>query len=470
MADIYHYQPILESGWIRLLHILPGAGDDRLGGTLEQVHLTERERYETLSYTWGQEKAKDSVFVEGKLVAVTPNCSNAIRNLRRAVAARTFWIDAVCINQGNKDEKAQQFSMMGDIYARSQRTVVYLGPEDASVRLLRDNMQTKPGTVTFPPELQAELEDARQRLLGRHWYFRKWIIQEVLLSREVIVQAGRQEFKWAELEILDNRGLEIVKLAKKYLHPSSLSSMAISGQDWDPKAKAAWEEMFEQGEVIAMEHQRFTNQANLPRYSKYRLPQKGFLMPPQLFDVLCLTSNFACKEPLDRLFAVLSLFVRKMDIVLDYACDENQVYQSLTKELLSLGDTRMFWLEDRDSWKPRWPSALSTLADFVRTNGETDRGSRPATDIGRLMKEVHQEKRVGAISVPTEMSWKVQGVLLGRITTIADQAFECGTVARPDPSSESSSFNQHKWNAALKSLGLDRTAPHENGTYPLAHA
>lgn len=216
------------------------------------------------------------------------------------------------------------------------------------------------------------------------------------MSRGVIVQADKHAFTWAELETLDNRGLEIVQLAKKYLHPSSLSSMTINGHDWDPKAKAAWEEMFGQGEVIAMEHQRFTSQANLPRYSKYRSPQKGFLMPPQLFGVLCLTSNFACKEPRDRLFAVLSLFARKMDLLLDYTCDEREVYHSLTKELMSLGDTRMFWLEDRDSWRPKWSSALSTLAEFVKANGDVDRSSRPSTDIGRLMKEVHQEKRVGA--------------------------------------------------------------------------
>lgn len=168
MAEFYPYQPLVESGWIRLLHILPGNGDDRLDGTLQHVYLTERELYETLSYTWGQEEAKDSIFVEGKPVAITPNCSNAVRGLRRSDAIRTFWIDAVCINQADKDEKAQQVSMMGDIYARSQRTVVYLGPGDGTVHLLRENMQIRPGAVSFPPKLKTKREDARQRLLGRH--------------------------------------------------------------------------------------------------------------------------------------------------------------------------------------------------------------------------------------------------------------------------------------------------------------
>lgn len=64
-------------GWIRLLSILPGTRHGRLEGSLEQLRLTERETYETLSSVWGQER-EFSIFVEDKPIAVTPNCSYPI--------------------------------------------------------------------------------------------------------------------------------------------------------------------------------------------------------------------------------------------------------------------------------------------------------------------------------------------------------------------------------------------------------
>lgn len=470
MQDRYVYQPLTEPGWIRLLHILPAETTGaRLEGTLQQVQLSEHERYETLSYTWGQEEAHDSIFVEGKRIAITPNCSNAVRNLRRESSPRTFWIDAVCINQADKQEKGMQVRMMGDIYSKSDRTVVYLGAGDGTVHLLRNKIQIKTGGISFPPGWQEKVKAARERLLGRHWYHRKWIIQELLLSSAIIVQADKHEFTWAELETLDNRNLEIIKLAKKYLHPSSLSSMQVNGQNWDPKAKAAWEEMFEQGEVIAIGQQQTSNRANLPRWSKYRSPQQGFLMPPQLFDVLCLTSNFACKEPRDRLYAVLSLFAVKMELIVDYTCEEHEVYNSLTKELLSLGDTRMFWLEDRDSWRPRWNTSLSTLAEFVQQHSTADRISRPATDIGRLVKEVYQERRAGVISDYSESTWKVHGIQLGRVASVASQKFEHRTASPGEPSPGAAAHVRPLWEATLQSLRLNGDSDSETGLYPLAH-
>jgi hypothetical protein len=38
-----------------------------------------------------------------------------------------IWIDALCINQGDLEEKAIQLGLMGDMYAQSVRTVAWLG-------------------------------------------------------------------------------------------------------------------------------------------------------------------------------------------------------------------------------------------------------------------------------------------------------------------------------------------------------
>lgn len=457
------YEPLPLDDWIRLLRILPGRGP--LHGELIPARTTGETHYEALSYTWGNPEKTEALYVNGSLLPLTANCASAIRNLRHPREPRVVWIDAVCINQNDQDEKGHEVNMMGEIYSRAARTVVYLGPGDGTVRFLRGAQKLDYGSIAIRHDHVDAFEDARQRLLRRDWFNRKWIVQEVLLSQELVVQCGAHVFTWRELETLDrDHQLEIVRLARKYLHPSSMSSAVINGQDWDSKAKAAWDELFEQGEVV----DRNAHAANVPRYSKYRAPGTGFLMPPQLFDILCATSDFACKEPRDRVFAILSLFARKLQITTSYACSEDEVYHSLNKELLALGDTRMLWIEDRDSWRPRWSSALGTLSDFVNAHGEHSRKNRQRTDIGRLWREGGQEGRIGVDSSVWMRLWQTPGVLLGSISSLSTSPLKHHRAAPGEMSTGNSERNLPLWRSALESLGL-AAKEYEDGTHPLAH-
>lgn len=44
-----------------------------------------------------------------------------------------LWIDAICINQSDADEKSQQVRMMTEIYARASLTFVWVGEEDVMI-------------------------------------------------------------------------------------------------------------------------------------------------------------------------------------------------------------------------------------------------------------------------------------------------------------------------------------------------
>lgn len=444
---------------MRLLHIYPGQQNDDLEGDLMHLPLHATGSFEALSYTWGTRSIEQSIYVAGKRISITPNCAGAIRSLRHRNRVRVLWIDAICINQNDSHERAEQVGMMVEIYARAERTVVYLGAGDNTVHVLRNKAQINPGSgIGSQLGQHDQIEDAKARLLARDWFHRRWIIQEVLLSRDIIVQVGSHEFTWAELEILDTgKEIEVTQLAKKYLHPCSLSTtQAPNGQDWDPKAKAAWEEMFEQGEVVSMAKQREST-ANLQRANKYRSPHTGFLMPPQLFDVLCNTSDFGCKEHRDRVFSIMSLFATKSDILLDHTCNEQDIYDSLTRELIALGDTRFLWLEDRTTWRPRWQTALSTLSTFVREKGRAAAQNSSATDIGRLQKELQLERRIGIHSCPSKIIWTAQGIRLGRISNISTQPFEHRHII---PGDLSTGDPHHQcWTSILKSLAL-KPFPH----------
>jgi len=40
-----------------------------------------------------------------------------------------LWVDALCINQHDLQEKSDQVRMMGEIYRRSWNVMVWVGPE-----------------------------------------------------------------------------------------------------------------------------------------------------------------------------------------------------------------------------------------------------------------------------------------------------------------------------------------------------
>jgi hypothetical protein len=89
----------------------------------------DRPRYEALSYTWGDVVSSTPITVNGEEVLVTENLLAALKRFRKEHADVYLWVDALCINQLDNSEKAEQVKHMGDIYRNAARTLIWLGPE-----------------------------------------------------------------------------------------------------------------------------------------------------------------------------------------------------------------------------------------------------------------------------------------------------------------------------------------------------
>ncbi|KAF2030840.1 hypothetical protein EK21DRAFT_43561, partial [Setomelanomma holmii] len=103
--------------------------------TLETYTYNERPEYETVSYMWGGENGDSTpcrpIFI-GKYWAVllqSQNCWSMLRFVRPWRGMRMIWIDALCINQSNLEERAVQVARMRQIYVDGDRVVVYLGED-----------------------------------------------------------------------------------------------------------------------------------------------------------------------------------------------------------------------------------------------------------------------------------------------------------------------------------------------------
>jgi hypothetical protein len=75
---------------------------------------------------WGNQDAKTPIKLNGCLLEVTANLISAIRHLRLKSWRRTMWIDAICINQLDPEERTSQVNQMREIYSQAIMTVIWL--------------------------------------------------------------------------------------------------------------------------------------------------------------------------------------------------------------------------------------------------------------------------------------------------------------------------------------------------------
>ncbi|KAI1201375.1 HET-domain-containing protein [Nemania serpens] len=98
-------------------------------GPKERMHPFQR--YEALSYVWGDPSNPQHIFFDGDVpFPVTRNLYAALRSLRLPHGGRRLWIDALCIDQGNYEEKNVQLGLMKRVYQQAEKVIAYL-PLDA---------------------------------------------------------------------------------------------------------------------------------------------------------------------------------------------------------------------------------------------------------------------------------------------------------------------------------------------------
>jgi hypothetical protein len=223
---------------IRLVVLLQGYFDDPIRCRLAQVCLDEEITYDALSYRWGDPNDRLPILVNGFPFQATRGLVTALRCLRRGNEDMTLWIDAICINQDNIEERNEQVFLMFDIYSRARLVRAWVGadiesddgPEAERVFLPRiesEQQSKKSGkndgstyggngwtvrklvdafgsqemtdqcqitmekSFTEPPALHAWRRLAR--LFRRSYWRRVWVQQEIMSASEVLVHYGCEE-------------------------------------------------------------------------------------------------------------------------------------------------------------------------------------------------------------------------------------------------------------------------------------
>ncbi|KAK0099403.1 hypothetical protein ONS95_003525 [Cadophora gregata] len=200
----FSYDPLAEDDSIRLLLLEPGQPGDPISCSLIHTSITEchdniYEQYTALSYVWGTQLNAQTIHVNSRPFRITANLAAALNDLRDEHKSLRLWADAICIDQTNNLERNHQIKHMRDIFSLAQPTVVYLGPSTGASTFVLDVLQYwwRRGSSRVLSGEKAEIRRmVASELLLRDWFTRVWTYQELVLSKEVWVQCGRQRLKW----------------------------------------------------------------------------------------------------------------------------------------------------------------------------------------------------------------------------------------------------------------------------------
>lgn len=134
-SKAFSYRPLdARETEIRVLDVLPGRKGDPLRCEIQHIplHASNRPQYETISYCWGdlEDLTTAPVVLNGKRLLVPTSSILALQRMRFPDRTRTLWIDALCINQYDKEERAQQVATMGEIYRYSKGNLIHLGEDE----------------------------------------------------------------------------------------------------------------------------------------------------------------------------------------------------------------------------------------------------------------------------------------------------------------------------------------------------
>lgn len=271
-CDEYSYAPLPGKSYVRLLKIESGSTTDVLRCSLETVDMAESPKFTALSYCWYSDSslaylfalystifplywkmimkrghftrhgkfetdAEDTwrdcvqiieglklsyhrktmnftknqkVLCNGKVIEIQPNLYDALLHLRTLTPA-AYWIDALCINQEDVNERNDQVRMMSQIYSDAERVLIWLGLVPfllhpgmkkllAMVEQLKQDLSTL-NILTCLEKAVDEESDAGEEifaaaafLLTRRYFRRIWVIQEYCLAKEATFIFGDYQF------------------------------------------------------------------------------------------------------------------------------------------------------------------------------------------------------------------------------------------------------------------------------------
>lgn len=231
---VFPYQT-LNKGQIRLLTI-DQTENEPFRLSLGHYPYNAGLDYDALSYAWNPSTEANGppqvqVRCNAAPLKLSSNLCQAIKSLAILNISRPIWIDYICIDQKNIEEKEWQLPLMGHYYSRAKMVWIWLGQAHGNTDLAMEAMAglalklptlrvSQPITDSWLlqnelPRSSDSLWDGIDDIYTREWFNRLWTMQEFVLAAQTTFICG--------LEVAT--GAQIVTVAQEFLR---LGLVAVS--------------------------------------------------------------------------------------------------------------------------------------------------------------------------------------------------------------------------------------------------
>jgi hypothetical protein len=414
--ETFKHAPLdLSKQQIRLLRVMPTSSVGSIECQIHTFVIGDCPKYIAISYAWGPPSPVQEILIDNRTLLVRDNIWHFLNTVARAVEepflsgaflvrSSFLWIDALCINQSDTNERNHQVSFMASIFRNALKVVVWIGdarpgpvcdvatyftlpiPEsicDMGIEIIAHRHKSLPvltvsDAIKIYQAAGKEYLDQRRRSLGttketflqilyrhfnipldsngqaamhtnrfskpcrhidhsiraclirtirclckRPYWTRLWILQEMLLARELEVMCGADTI--------------------------SLSNLiaALNWMDAEEHTMFQYGEDLEDMGYLTSNVQTYTT----PPVVRAIVKRSRLKIGSQSWAILS-SGDFAnqqCENVLDRVFGLLGLLPKDADIVVDYSKSAEQLLVHVLYKY-NLSSKGPFWQKN-------WPQA-----------------------------------------------------------------------------------------------------------------
>lgn len=292
------------------------------------------------------------------------------------------WIDAICINQQDFQEKNEQVSVMNRIYSEAAFVTIWLGRDDGTGAAASEAVHKLFSiAVTSRDLIEAEFEPYKatepricQRvglpyISGMEWlalaalYLRQqfrriWCLQEAVLAGEVVMYMGGNHIPWDEFMMVTEK---LYMLQRKYAVPPSCKFRPTYTAPIESEAHLISELRMRR----SLDHSSAEQRKQWFQHTKrfWRGESQKCQIP--LLDMVLSTITFECSDPRDHVYGLIGMCKDHPEsdmIDIDYAKPWEEVYTDVMrlcftsavgpclKLLASIRDSANYNNENLPSW------------------------------------------------------------------------------------------------------------------------
>ncbi|KAH7149258.1 heterokaryon incompatibility protein-domain-containing protein [Dactylonectria estremocensis] len=336
-----------------------------------------------MSYVWGDPTETNPIYVDRHEFAATKNLVaslHRVQQLLRADETLPLWIDAICINQGDVEERNAQVSQMKQIYEKSAMVITWLGETGADGLKYLDelvdwahgqpdadksgNAQAKP--ISFHVHIRGryqEMKDAARIVANQYWK-RVWTVQEYSSPRLGIFLCGYWWMDKSKFTPSLHMYLQALRVLRAgYEKAPDRNAFFVDATIWEVEKVIQLHKL-----IYARAASESAESDGIKRYT--------------LMSMLLKFRDLKATNSLDKVFAPLCMAVEEVELAksipVDYSKSVKEIFTHVAVSCMGSTEWPLAILElcrfgvapDLPSWVPDWGTPPRKILSRDATTGQ----------------------------------------------------------------------------------------------------